>query len=82
MPLSHPPISPSNISYCVKLQLDLPKSHYYTKDYLGTNPTKQQYKFGGKELITTNGLNEYDFGALNYYPSVPAFTRIDPMAEK
>ncbi|MDE6547932.1 MAG: hypothetical protein K2L22_02945, partial [Muribaculaceae bacterium] len=49
---------------------------------LGTNPTKQQYKFGGKELITTNGLNEYDFGARNYYPAVPAFTRIDPMAEK
>ncbi|MDE5813824.1 MAG: hypothetical protein K2H72_06015, partial [Muribaculaceae bacterium] len=49
---------------------------------LGTNPTKQQYKFGGKELITANGLNEYDFGARNYYPAVPAFTRIDQMAEK
>ncbi|MDE5812665.1 MAG: hypothetical protein K2H72_00115 [Muribaculaceae bacterium] len=48
---------------------------------LGTNPTKQQYKFGGKELITANGLNEYDFGARNYYPAVPAFTRIDPLCE-
>ena len=33
---------------------------------LGINPTKQQYKLGGKELITTNGLNEYDLGARNY----------------
>ncbi|MDE5813412.1 MAG: hypothetical protein K2H72_03920, partial [Muribaculaceae bacterium] len=41
----------------------------------------QQYKFGGKELITANGLNEYDFGARNYYPAVPAFTRIDPLRE-
>ena len=49
---------------------------------LGTNPTKQPYKFGGKELITLNGLNEYDFGARNYYPAVPAFMRINPMAEK
>ena len=112
MPQSHPPILPFNICYCVKLQLDFPKFHYYTQDYLGnnravingstgaieqtiayypygaviadlgTNPTKQPYKFGGKELITLNGLNEYDFGARNYYPAVPAFTRIDPMAEK
>ncbi|MDE6479442.1 MAG: hypothetical protein K2L45_04160 [Muribaculaceae bacterium] len=49
---------------------------------LGTNPTKQQYKFGGKELITANGLNEYDFGARNYYPAVPAFTKPDPLCEK
>ena len=55
--------------------------HYYTKADLGTNPTKQPYKFGGKELITTNGLNEYDFGALNNYPAVPAFSRIDPFCE-
>ncbi|MDE6769012.1 MAG: hypothetical protein K2J78_04715 [Muribaculaceae bacterium] len=49
---------------------------------LGTNLSKQQYKFGGKELLTANGLNEYDFGARQYYSAVPAFTRIDPMAEK
>ncbi|MDE6379556.1 MAG: hypothetical protein K2L11_03715 [Muribaculaceae bacterium] len=82
MLLSHPTILPTNICYCVKLQLDLPKSHYYTKADLGTPTTGQPYKFGGKELITANGLNEYDFGARNYYPAVPAFTRIDPMAEK
>ncbi|MDE6549590.1 MAG: hypothetical protein K2L22_11400 [Muribaculaceae bacterium] len=49
---------------------------------LGTSTTSQPYKFGGKELITSNGLNEYDFGARQYYSAVPAFTRIDPMAEK
>ncbi|MDE6549645.1 MAG: hypothetical protein K2L22_11675 [Muribaculaceae bacterium] len=49
---------------------------------LGTPTTGHPYKFGGKELITTNGLNEYDFGARQYYSAVPAFTRIDPMAEK
>ncbi|MDE6379558.1 MAG: hypothetical protein K2L11_03725 [Muribaculaceae bacterium] len=49
---------------------------------LGTNPTTQQYKFGGKKLIATNGINEYDFEARNYYPAVPGFTKPDPMAEK
>ncbi|MDE6480614.1 MAG: hypothetical protein K2L45_10120 [Muribaculaceae bacterium] len=30
---------------------------------------------------SANGLNEYDFGARNYYPAVPAFTSIDPLCE-
>ncbi|MDE7345753.1 MAG: hypothetical protein K2N48_03315 [Muribaculaceae bacterium] len=30
---------------------------------LSTNLSAQPYKFGGKELITANGLNEYGFGA-------------------
>ncbi len=46
---------------------------------LGTPTTGQPYKFRGKELLTTNGLNEYDFGARNYYPAVPGFTRPDPL---
>ena len=50
---------------------------------LGTNQTTgQPYKFGGKELITANGLNEYDFGARQYYSAVPGFTKPDQMAEK
>ena len=48
---------------------------------LGTPTIGQPYKFGGKELITSNGLNEYDFGARQYYSAVPAFTRIDPLCE-
>ncbi|MDE6379592.1 MAG: hypothetical protein K2L11_03895 [Muribaculaceae bacterium] len=50
---------------------------------LGTAVTSgQPFKFGGKELIATNGINEYDFEARNYYPAVPGFTKPDPMAEK
>ncbi len=49
---------------------------------LGTNLSKQQYKFGGKELMTANGLNEYDFGARRYYSAVPHFTSPDPLCEK
>ena len=49
---------------------------------LGTPTTGQPYKFGGKELITANGLNEYDFGARQYFSAVPFFTRIDPLCEK
>ncbi|MDE6547935.1 MAG: hypothetical protein K2L22_02960 [Muribaculaceae bacterium] len=50
---------------------------------LGTAATSgQPFKFGGKELITANGLNEYDFGARYYYPTAPGFTKPDPMAEK
>ncbi len=43
--------------------------------------TGQPYKFGGKELITANGLNEYDFGARCYYQAIPGFTSIDPLCE-
>ncbi|MDE5794744.1 MAG: hypothetical protein K2I08_08485 [Muribaculaceae bacterium] len=49
---------------------------------LGTNQTSgQPYKFGGKELMTANGLNEYDFGARQYYPALSGFTRPDPCCE-
>ena len=37
---------------------------------------------GGKELITANGLNEYDFGARQYYQAVPHFTKPDLLCEK
>ena len=50
---------------------------------LGTKPTSgQPYKFGGKELLTANGLNEYDFGARRYFQAVPHFTSVDPLSEK
>ncbi len=48
---------------------------------LGTPTTGHPYNFRGKELITANGLNEYDFGARNYYSAVPGFTTIDPCCE-
>ena len=49
---------------------------------LGNPHGGQPYKFGGKELITANGLNEYDFGARQYYQAVPHFTKPDQMCEK
>ena len=50
---------------------------------LGMSQTSgQPYRFGGKELITANGLNEYDFGARWYYSAVPFFTKPDPLCEK
>ena len=49
---------------------------------LGNPRGGQPYRFGGKELITANGLNEYDFGARWYYQAVPHFTKPDPMCEK
>jgi len=33
---------------------------------LGISTLNQPFKFGGKELTTQNGLNEYDFGARQY----------------
>ncbi|MBO5444047.1 MAG: RHS repeat-associated core domain-containing protein, partial [Muribaculaceae bacterium] len=49
---------------------------------LGTGSDRQPFKFGGKELTLQNGLNEYDFGARQYYPAVPHFTGVDPLCEK
>ena len=48
---------------------------------LGTNLNLQPYKFTGKELDQTHGLNEYDLESRRYYPSVPTFTQPDPKAE-
>ena len=45
-----------------------------------TAPSVNRYKYGGKELDTRNGLNQYDFHARIYNPAVPIFTRIDPRA--
>ena len=49
---------------------------------LGTGNSGQPFKFIGKELISANGLNEYDFGARRQYPAIPQFTSIDPLCEK
>ena len=50
---------------------------------LGTGQISgQPYRFGGKELVTANGLNEYDFGARQYYSAVPHFTKPDPLCEE
>ena len=50
----------------------------YADNYFSVQP----YKYGGKELDRTNGLDMYDFGARWYDMIVPHFITIDPMAEK
>ena len=44
-------------------------------------PTRQLYKFNGKELDMEHGLNTYDYGARQYYPALPMWDRPDPMCE-
>ena len=47
-----------------------------------TDQDVQPYKFGGKELDLTNGINFYDFEARSFDPVLMRFTSIDPMAKK
>ena len=61
-------------------------SHYYPYGALmgdiSTQPEKQNFKYSGKELDRTYGLDLYDFHARLYDPIGPGFTSIDPLAEK
>ena len=50
----------------------------YADNYFSVQP----YKYGGKELDRTNGLDMYDLEARQYDPVLPRFTTIDPLAEK
>lgn len=47
----------------------------------GTAQDTQPFKFGGKELTLQNGLNEYDFGARQYYPAVSHFSPLREIYE-
>jgi RHS repeat-associated protein len=47
-----------------------------------TDQGVQPYKFGGKELDRTHGLDFYDFEARAFDPTLMRFTTIDPLAEK
>ncbi len=61
-------------------------THYYP--YGGViggidhNPGFQKYKYGGKELDRSYGLDWYDVQARQYDPVVPSWHTIDPLAEK
>lgn len=48
----------------------------------GKNPDFQKYKYTGKELDLTHGLNTYDHGARQNYSLLSVWDRMDPMAEK
>lgn len=43
--------------------------------------TWQPYRFTSKELDMMHGLNTYDYGARQYYPLLPMWDRVDPLAE-
>ena len=61
------------------------KTHYYPFGMAYTESTgqeKQPYKYNGKELDKTHGLNLYDYSARYYGPGIGRFTSIDPMAEE
>ena len=61
-------------------------THYYPYGGvigdISTNENLQAYKFEGKELDRTFGLDNYDIHARQYFAMAPMWDRIDPMAEK
>ena len=58
-------------------------NHYYPFGGLfATASSVQPYKYNGKELLTQQGLNWYDYGARHYDATLGRWSTIDPMAEK
>ena len=61
-------------------------THYYPYGGviggIALNPGFQKYKFGGKELDRSYGLDWYDVQARQYDPVVPSWHMVDPLAEK
>ena len=60
-------------------------THYYPFGGVmreSTNPGLQPYKYGGKELDRTSGLDAYDFGARMYFADRLQWGQVDPMCEK
>jgi RHS repeat-associated protein len=60
-------------------------THYYPYGGvigdISTNENVQKYKFEGKELDRTFGLDNYDIHARQYFAMMPTWDRIDPLAE-
>jgi RHS repeat-associated protein len=60
-------------------------NHYYPFGGLfgeSTGGSVQRFKYNGKELDRTHGLDWYDYGARHMSPDIGRFTTIDPLAEK
>ena len=61
-------------------------THYYPYGGIigdiSTNENLQKYKFEGKELDRTFGLDNYDIHARQYFAMAPMWDRIDPLAER
>ena len=47
-----------------------------------TEQGRQPYKYNGKELDQSHGLNQYDYSARFYDPAYNRFTTMDPLSEK
>ena len=60
-------------------------THYYPYGGvigdISTNENVQKYKFEGKELDRTFGLDNYDIHARQYFAMAPMWDRVDPLAE-
>ena len=60
-------------------------THYYPYGGvigdISTNESVQKYKFEGKELDRTFGLDNYDIHARQYFAMAPMWDRIDPLTE-
>jgi RHS repeat-associated protein len=46
------------------------------------NGTEHPYKYNGKELNESLGLNWYDYGARRYDPAIARWASVDPLANK
>lgn len=62
-------------------------THYYPYggvigDISAEEECRQKYKFEGKELDRSFGLDNYDIHARNYFAMLPMWDRVDPLAEK
>ncbi|MBQ7238603.1 MAG: RHS repeat-associated core domain-containing protein [Bacteroidales bacterium] len=61
-------------------------NHYYPYGALmgdiSTQPDKQNFKYSGKELDRTYGLDLYDFHARQYDPLTPGFNGVDRKSEE
>ena len=60
-------------------------NHYYPYGALfaeSTNGDVQRFKYNGKELDRTFGLDNYDIHARQYFAMAPMWDRIDPLTEE
>ena len=64
----------------------LEKNHYYPSGMRLPESTNNSaalpFRYGGKELESMNGLNQYDFGARRRFTWAPITTTPDPLCEK
>ena len=60
-------------------------THYYPFGGImaeSSGQSVQPWKYGGKELDRTHGLDTYDYGARQYAPILGRWDRMDPLCEK